>query len=195
MSLDAWKLTADNARLVRESVATNLRRERERVGISHRTLATRSSVRTQTVAGIESSQREAKLSTLVALSFGLCVPTPVLLGGVPSPRACASGKASGATNAVVERTLPADSTQLIRTIVARNLRAERRRANMTQRTLALRSYVGEDTILRTEASKQEPKLITLVALSFGLSVPLVSLLKDVPSPLAEDRRRQSLTCT
>ncbi len=181
MNASGWPLTADNARLIREIVATNLRRERERTGMSHRTLAGRSGLDTGTVARIEASRREAKISTLVAFSFGLYVPLPSLLVGVPSPEPNEDMWVVGPTNAAVW-TLTPENASLIRQVVGRSLRHERERAGMSQRTLARKSRVGEDTIVRTERTRQEPKLLTLVALSFGLHVPLMSLLAGVPSP-------------
>jgi transcriptional regulator with XRE-family HTH domain len=181
MNASEWALTADNARLIREIVATNLRRERERTGMSHRTLAGRSGLGTGTVARIEASRREAKISTLVAFSFGLYVPLPSLLVGVPSPEPNESLWVVGPTNAA-GWTLTPENARLIREVVGRNLRHERERAGMSQLALAHKSRVGEDTIVRTEGTRQEPRLFTLVALSFSLYVPLTSLLVGVPSP-------------
>jgi hypothetical protein len=47
---------------------------------------------------------------------------------------------------------------------------------MSQRMLAIKSQVGEDTISRLEGSRHDPRPLTLVALSFGLQVPLTLLL-------------------
>ncbi len=159
----------------------NIRRERASAGISHRTLAGRSGLGIGTIARIEASRREAKISTLVAFSFGLYVPLPSLLAGVPSPEPGESLWADGPTDASGWAFTP-DNARLIRETVGKNLRHERERAGMPQRTLADKSRIGEDTIVRTEGTRQEPKLLTLVALSFGLYVPLMSLLAGIPSP-------------
>lgn len=180
MNASGWHLTADNARLIREIVASNVRRERERVGMSHRALARASGMGTSTVARIESSRREAKISTLVAVSFGLHAPLPSLLSGIPSPEPQKNLWVAAPRHA--RWTLNPESARLIREVVGRNLRQERERVGMPQRVLARKSRVVEDTIVRTEGARQEPKLSSLVALSFGLYVPLMSLLLGVPSP-------------
>lgn len=181
MSTCEWAFTADNARLLREIVAVNVRRERQRAGISHRAVAASSGLDKGTVADVERARREARISTLVALSFGLCVPLQSLLAAVPSPESVDVREVTvPADNA--DWTLTSENVRLIREIVGRNLRRERERMGITLTTLARKSLLGEDTILRTERARQEPKLFTVVALSFGLSVPVALLLAGIPSP-------------
>jgi transcriptional regulator with XRE-family HTH domain len=181
MSASEWRLTAENARLVRKSVGENVLRERARAGMSHRTLARASGISKATIANIEAARREPELLTLVACSFGLDVPLTSLLVGVPSPSVNEGPWIAG--HAKGGKWMPtADSARLIREIVGRNLRREREGAGMSQRALAGEGHIGEDTIVRTESSRQQPKLFTLVAFSFGLNVPLTSLLMEIPSP-------------
>ena len=79
-------------------------------------------------------------------------------------------------------TLSADSARQIRETIASNVRRDRKSAGFSQRALAHTSQVGEDTIVRLEKGQQEPRLVTLVAFSFALDVPLSDLLLDLPTP-------------
>lgn len=81
----SWTLSAESARHIRDTVAANLRRERERAGLSQRGLATVSRVGEDTVARLEKAQQEPRLATLVAFSFALGVPLGVLLCDLPAP--------------------------------------------------------------------------------------------------------------
>jgi transcriptional regulator with XRE-family HTH domain len=176
-----WTLTAVNARLIRETVATNLRRERELGDLSHRTLALRSGLKPGSVARIEGSKTEPQISTLVTLAIGLRAPLASLLRDLPTP-----GPRPNETPWVGDHRLAASWTltpdvRLLRAILGANLRRERKLAGITQHTLAGLSHTGEDTIIRTERALQEPRLSTVVAWSFGLSVPLLSLLAGLPS--------------
>ncbi len=175
-----WSLTADNAGLIRDTVAANLRRERALSGLSHRALALRSGLIPGSVARIEGSQREARISTLVTIAIGLQAPLPSLLKGIPSPSPNEDSWRGDATLAA-NWTLTPDNLRLLRAILGGNLRRERELAGITQQTLAGRTHVAEDTIIRTERAHQEPKLSTVVAWSFGLVVPLLSLLAGLPS--------------
>jgi|GEM_PF-6814734 len=86
----SWTLSADSARHIREAVAANVRRARERSGLSQRELAAVSRVGEDTVARLEKAQQEPRLATLVAFSFALGVPLDVLLCDLPSPPKCVS---------------------------------------------------------------------------------------------------------
>lgn len=181
-SAAGWSLTADNADLIRQTVATNLRRERELRGMSHRALARRCGLIPGSVARIEGAQREARISTLVTIAIGLQASLPSLLTGLPS-----SSPSPNENSWVGDPTLAAnwnlapENLRLLRAILGRNLLRERKLARISQQTLAGRAHVGEDTIIRTERAHQEPKLSTVVAWSFGLSAPLPSLLGGLPS--------------
>jgi ribosome-binding protein aMBF1 (putative translation factor) len=78
-------------------------------------------------------------------------------------------------------TLSADSARQVRETIATNVRRERTSARLSQRALAQESQVGEDTIVRLEKGQQEPRIVTLVAFSFALDVPLSALLLDLPT--------------
>ncbi len=190
-----WSLTAHNAGLIRETVATNLRRERAFSGMSHGALARRSGLTKGSLARIEGSEREAKISTLVTIAIGLQAPLPSLLIGVPS--------ASPGLNEILwvgdptlaaNWTLTPNNLRLLRVILGENLRRERKLVGLSQQILAGRTRVGEDTIIRTERAHQEPKLSTVVAWSFGLSVPLLSLLVGLPGTTKHGSREQQ-ACT
>jgi len=182
--------------LIREAVATNLRRERKLSGMSHRALALRSGLIPGSVARIEGSQREAKISTLVTIAIALQAPLPSLLEGVPSPspKSHANLWVDDPEDAANWGLMP-DNLRMLRVILGGNLRRERKLAGLSQQTLAARTHVGEDTIIRTELAYQEPKLSTVVAWSFGLSVPLLALLVGLPSTIRTSTPRQSEGCT
>jgi transcriptional regulator with XRE-family HTH domain len=82
-----WRATAENAHLIRQCVAGNLRRERHRAGLSQASLAEISGVGRDTIARLEAAKREPRLVTLVALTFALDVPIQALLAGLPGPEA------------------------------------------------------------------------------------------------------------
>lgn len=177
-----WSLTAANVGLLRDTVAANLRRERELSGLSHRALALRSGLIPGSVARIEASQREARISTLVTIAIGLQAPLPSLLKDVPSPSPGPNEHSWVSDPRLAANwTLIPDNLRLLRAIIGENLRRERKLAGISQQTLAGRTHVGEDTVIRTERAHQEPKLSTVVAWSFGLSAPLLSLLAGLPS--------------
>jgi transcriptional regulator with XRE-family HTH domain len=76
----------------------------------------------------------------------------------------------------------AERAQLVRERIAANLRRERRRKGLTQNALSTASGVGRDTIVRLEAAKREPRILTLVSFSFALRVSLQALLAGLPEP-------------
>jgi transcriptional regulator with XRE-family HTH domain len=82
----AWTLTAANARQIRETVATNVRRERRSARLSQRALAQTSRIGEDTVVRLEKGQQEPRLATLVAFSFALRVPLSVFLLDLPAPQ-------------------------------------------------------------------------------------------------------------
>jgi transcriptional regulator with XRE-family HTH domain len=155
--------------------------------MSRRALAGRSGLGMGTLARIEASRCEARISTLVAIAFGLGVPLPSLLTGVPGPEPAERPWVADPTKSEGWSLIP-ENARLVREVVGRNLRLERERSGISQRALARNSCVGEDTIVRIEAARQEPKLLTLVALSFGLNVSHMSLLAGLPSPMSTEAR-------
>jgi transcriptional regulator with XRE-family HTH domain len=82
----------------------------------------------------------------------------------------------------VEWSLTAVSARSMRETVGRNLRRARQRAEMKREDLADRSNVSLSTIARMEAGRQEPRLITVIALCFALGVSLEMLLAGLPEP-------------
>jgi hypothetical protein len=75
----------------------------------------------------------------------------------------------------------AETVAAIRTAVAGNVRRERKGARFTQLALADACMVAENTVSRLENPDEgEPRLITLVAVSFALDVPLLKLLRGIP---------------
>jgi transcriptional regulator with XRE-family HTH domain len=86
----SWASTVAKALQIRAILADNVRRERERAGLSQEALADACLVRRGTIARIEKAEREPRVSTLVACSIALDVPLRVFLQGLPggtgSPR-------------------------------------------------------------------------------------------------------------
>jgi ribosome-binding protein aMBF1 (putative translation factor) len=78
-----------------------------------------------------------------------------------------------------------DMAQLLRAIVAKNVREARVQAGMSQRELERASHLKRETIARLERANQEPRLISLVALSFALGVPLGVILAGMPEGRAK----------
>lgn len=85
MSESEWALTAESAKHIREVVGSNIRRERERAGMSRRALGALSHIDAKSIGRYEGATTEPALKSLVALSFGLRVPLSALLRGVPEP--------------------------------------------------------------------------------------------------------------
>jgi transcriptional regulator with XRE-family HTH domain len=173
-----WALTAENARLIRRTVATNLRRERVIAGLTQRDLAERSTVGIATVVRLEGSRTESNVPTLMALSFGLYIPMASLLIGVPGPELTRDSLTfdTSHTNGGLKIT-----AQRVREILGANLRRARAHAGLSQRALSVRSHIGEDAIVRIEGARQDARLGTLVTLSFGVQADLLSLLVGIPN--------------
>lgn len=90
MSTSGWALTAQMIAEIRTTSARNIRRARRRAGISQQELARASQLAKSTVARLEAAEQDPRLSTLVAISFGLGVPLAVLLEGLPEPECAAA---------------------------------------------------------------------------------------------------------
>jgi transcriptional regulator with XRE-family HTH domain len=71
---------------------------------------------------------------------------------------------------------------MVRKIVARNVRLERYRTGLTQEALARSSGVGRDTIAWLEAARRQPRIATLVPMTFVFGVVLPVLPRDLPGP-------------
>jgi transcriptional regulator with XRE-family HTH domain len=82
-----WASTVATARQIRDTLGGNLRRERERAGLSQQELADACRVGRGTIARIEKAEREPRVSTLVACSLALGVPLADLVGGLPGVQA------------------------------------------------------------------------------------------------------------
>jgi transcriptional regulator with XRE-family HTH domain len=74
----------------------------------------------------------------------------------------------------------AEIAKQVRVVLAQNVRRAREQAGMTQEDLANASGVARDTIARLEQGDREPRLLTLVAFSLALSLPLETLLNGIP---------------
>lgn len=83
MSDDSWVAAVDVPRRIRCILAVNVRRERERAGLSRETLADSCDLGRGTVARIEKAEREPRISTLSAFSRALNVPLSAFTDGVP----------------------------------------------------------------------------------------------------------------
>jgi transcriptional regulator with XRE-family HTH domain len=84
---ERWVATVSKAGWIRATLAENVRRERERAGLSQEALADACMVRRGTIARIEKAEREPRISTLVACSVALEVPLHVFLRGLPGEAA------------------------------------------------------------------------------------------------------------
>jgi len=72
-------------RVVRETVATNLRSARKRAGLSQSALAQHSGVDKRTISRIERAKADTALPRLYALAVALSIPVADLLAGLPDP--------------------------------------------------------------------------------------------------------------
>ena len=89
--------------------------------------------------------------------------------------------------------LTPESGQAILETLGKNLYRERERAGIPQEHLAGLSGFSRNTIARMEAGKQEPRIATMLAISWALYVPIEALLADLPVPPTLDRvGRQAL---
>lgn len=86
---DATLTAADAQRLIRKTLAENVRRQREDAGLSQEALAVVSEVRKSTISRIEKAEHEPRISTLFAFSMGLNVPFDAFMAGLPgAPTFC-----------------------------------------------------------------------------------------------------------
>lgn len=85
MSADHWEWApvVTNARLVRETLAKNIFRERTRTGVSQKTLAAACQVSRDTISRLERGEQEPRITTLVAFSIALNVPLSAFLKELP----------------------------------------------------------------------------------------------------------------
>jgi transcriptional regulator with XRE-family HTH domain len=81
MSERHWSPEAARAQLIREKLAENVRRERERCGFTQETLGTASLLRRGTIVQLERAEGERGISTLGAIAIALQVPLQELLAG------------------------------------------------------------------------------------------------------------------
>jgi transcriptional regulator with XRE-family HTH domain len=64
-------------------------------------------------------------------------------------------------------------------LLARNLRAHRKRRAMTQEDLAFASKVATSEISRLECADRDPRLSTILRVARGLDVSVSVLLSDI----------------
>lgn len=85
MSADHWEWASvvTNARLVRETLAKNIFRERTRTGVSQKALAEACQVSRDTISRLERGEQEPRITTLVAFSIALNVPLSAFLKELP----------------------------------------------------------------------------------------------------------------
>lgn len=67
-----------------------------------------------------------------------------------------------------------------REIFARNLRAERKRLELSQEALGYRCDLNMSEISRLERSARDPRLATIIKLARALGVPPAKLLDGIP---------------
>lgn len=79
-----WSPEAALVETIKQTLAANVRRERERGGFSQTGLATASHLERPTIQRLEGAKSEAKLSTLIAIARALHIPLQELLVGLPS---------------------------------------------------------------------------------------------------------------
>ena len=78
-----WASAVGVPRRIRRTLAANVRRERERAGLSREAFADACDLGRGTIARIEKGEREPRVSTLVAFSVALDVPLSAFLDGLP----------------------------------------------------------------------------------------------------------------
>ncbi len=76
----------------------------------------------------------------------------------------------------------AENVQLVCAIVGRNITRERERARLSVRALSSATQLDRRTLERLEAGVSDPRLTTLVRLSFGLWVPVGAVVDGMPEP-------------
>jgi transcriptional regulator with XRE-family HTH domain len=64
-------------------------------------------------------------------------------------------------------------------LLARNLRAQRKRQRMTQEDLAYASKVATSEISRLECAQRDPRLSTILRVARGLDVSASELLRGI----------------
>ena len=81
----SWSSTAASARQIRETLASNVRRERERAEMSQYDLADATQKPRATIRRVEKAESEPRVSTLIAFSWAFGTPLATLLVGLPEP--------------------------------------------------------------------------------------------------------------
>jgi len=67
-----------------------------------------------------------------------------------------------------------------RDIFARNLRAERKRLELSQEALGFRCELNTSEVSRLERSQRDPRLVTIIKLARALGIPPAKLLDGIP---------------
>jgi transcriptional regulator with XRE-family HTH domain len=67
-----------------------------------------------------------------------------------------------------------------REMFARNLRAERRRLELSQEALGFRCDLNMSEVSRLERCERDPRLATIVKLARALEIPPAKLLDGIP---------------
>ena len=83
VSDEAWVAVVGVPRGIRRLLAANVRRERERAGLSREALGATCDLGRGTVARIERAEHEPRISTLIAFSVALDVPLRAFIDGLP----------------------------------------------------------------------------------------------------------------
>jgi transcriptional regulator with XRE-family HTH domain len=186
-----WAPTAENAQLIRTTVARNVRRDRSRSSLTQEALAYASGISRDTIARLEAAAREPRFSTLVPMTFVLGVALPILLRGLPGPKPRPEQIQTNESDWIPVE----EAARAVRGAVAQNVRREREVVEMTQKALALVIGVSRDTVARVEAGEREPRIMTLVPITFALAVPLAVLLQGVPGPKGRPIASDGECCT
>lgn len=148
--------------------AENLRRERHRARLSRATLADNSGLDRTTIVLLERADRAPDLSTLLSLARALGLPSAKLLAG----RDPDGSPLRGSNHSGV---LPANSAIHF----GLNLRRARRRAGISQETLARLAGIDRAAVGVYERGAREPNLRTILKLSGGLDVHPATLLRGI----------------
>jgi transcriptional regulator with XRE-family HTH domain len=142
-------------------LASNLLAARARGNWTPRALAEQAQVTRRMIQLVELGDVNASLKTVDRLARALGVTTASLLGARPVARQ--------------------ETSSVIEEVLAQNLVSARKRLDLTQEALALRSGVSRFVIAHIERQARNPSLLTLAKLAASLDLSLETLLSDAPS--------------
>ncbi len=145
----------------------NMRATRQKAGLTQQELSQVAQLDRAAISFIERAKRSPDLATLLKIAHALRTTPANLLGEIGAPAPNLRGPRDGP--------LPSDPAKRL----GANLTWARRRAKVSQETLALEANVDRAAISVYEHGRREPNLRTIIKLASALDVSAATLVRGV----------------